>query len=534
MSSTLVKMMILAAALPLATAAAQVAPKPVPVPRVKAEEMRLQLDEMRPGLFEAAEIARVAAADAMAKIDVAAIASHAMDVARSAVHAAPALTAGDRFLEARPRAPWAQEDPADSLYRAAREALNRGEYRRAALAFNEVTRKYPRSRYAQDSAYWEAFARYRIGTTEELRLALRILDGKGDLPLDVEQMLRNSRGGSRDGGIDIPSLRTRVLGALAARGDAEAGRRLQAEAAQQGASCDREEISVRAEALNALAQMDAAAALPSVKKVLARRDECTVELRRRALYVVGRQAGTEAASIILDVARNDPDPGIRADAMRWLSRVSGDAAIPLLEEILRTAPEEQAQRAAVSALSSIDSDAARKAIRAVIERNDASERVRYDAIYSISRERDGRSASSEDLAYLRSLYTRLPTPRLREAVLGSISRVPSPDNEQFLLGIARNANEQPSLRAAALQRLGRMETVKVTDISKLYDVADTRGMREQILQALSQRNEAEAFDKIMEIARRDTDPRIRSYAVSLLGRSKHERARQLLKELIEQ
>jgi HEAT repeat protein len=325
-----------------------------------------------------------------------------------------------------------------------------------------------------------------------------------------------------------------VLGALAARGDSDAAKRLEGEAAQQGgASCDREEISVRAEALNALAQMDAAAAMPTVKKVLARRDECTVELRRRALYVVGRQAGSDAATVILDVARNDPDAGIRGDAMRWLSRVAGDAAIPQLEDLLKTATDESVQRGAVSALASIDSDAARRAIRAIIERNDASERVRYDAIYSLSREREGRAVSAEDMTYLRSLYGRMPTTRLKEAVLGSVSRTPSPDNEQFLLGIARNGNEQASRRAAALQRLGRMESVKVADIARLYDIADTRGMREQILQALSQRNEAEAFDKIMEIARKDTDPRIRSYAVSLLGRSKHERAKQLLKEIIE-
>ena len=509
----------------------------------KAADMRFELHELvTPKLADVAmEAAKVASAEAMVRVDAAGIARRAADVAAMAALEAPRLDnwtpskTGDRVLDARPRAPWAQEDPADSLYRVAREALNRGEYRRAAVAFNEVTKKYPRSRYAQDSAYWEAFARYRIGTTEELRVALRILDGKGDLPLDVEQMLREGRGSSRENAIDIPTLRTRVLGALAARGDSDAARRLQGEAAQQGTtSCDREEVSVRAEALNALAQMDAAAAMPTVKKVLARRDECTVELRRRALYVVGRQSGSEAAAIILDVAKNDPDAGIRGDAMRWLSRVSGDAAIPHLEELLRTASDEPTQRAAVSALATIDSDAARRAVRTIIERADANERVRYDAIMSLSRERDGRAASPEDLAYLRSLYAKMPTTRLREAVLGSVSRVPAAENEQFLLGIARNVNEPAPLRAAALQRLGRMETVKVADIARLYDIADTRGMREQILHALSQRNEAEAFDKIMEIARKDTDPRIRSYAVSLLGRSKHERAKQLLKEIIEQ
>src|SRR5207244_7766670 len=66
-----------------------------------------------------------------------------------------------------------------------------------------------------------------------------------------------------------------------------------------------------------------------------------------------------------------------------------------------------------------------------------------------------------------------------------------------------------SLRAAALQRLGRMQSVNVSDIAKLYDVADARSLRERILIALSQRKEPEAIDKMMDIARKDTDPQDR-------------------------
>ena len=46
---------------------------------------------------------------------------------------------------------------------------------------------------------------------------------------------------------------------------------------------------MRAEALNALAQIDPPEARPTLKKVLARRDECSVQLRRRAVYILGPQ-----------------------------------------------------------------------------------------------------------------------------------------------------------------------------------------------------------------------------------------------------
>src|SRR6185295_1688639 len=40
---------------------------------------------------------------------------------------------------------WSQSDPADSLYKLARQALNRREYRRAAQLFGDITQKFPNS-----------------------------------------------------------------------------------------------------------------------------------------------------------------------------------------------------------------------------------------------------------------------------------------------------------------------------------------------------------------------------------------------------
>jgi HEAT repeat protein len=483
----------------------------IDVERIKfqAEEMRqfanLDVDRLR---FQAEEMSRKAMLDLPLKMD---FSGSKMD---GFVHGS------DKLLDGRPRAPWAHEDPADSLYRAAREALNRGEYRRAAQLFNEVTKKFPKSEYALDCAYWEAFSRYRAGTTDDLRLALKILDER-------RAQLAELR---KESNVDVQALRARVQGALAARGDREAAAQLQSEAAQSN-SCDREEVSVRAEALSALGQMDLATAMPVVKKVLLRRDECTVELRRRALYLIGRHPSGDAVPIMLDVAKNDTDANIRGEAMSWLSRVAGDQAVPMLEDLLRTSTDERTQRSAIMALGSIDTERARRAVRAIIERNDAAERVRYDAIINLSREREGRSPSAEDMNYLRSLYGKLEAPRLREAVLTSISRVATPENEQFLLALARNQNESPSLRATALQRLGRMSSVGLDDIAKLYEVADSRSLREQILHALNQRKEPEAVDKMIEIARKDTDPQIRRTAISLLSRRDDPRAKKWLQEM---
>ncbi|MGH7477696.1 MAG: outer membrane protein assembly factor BamD, partial [Longimicrobiales bacterium] len=78
-------------------------------------------------------------------------------------------------------APWARQDPADSLYRAAREALNHGSFREAATLFAQISSRYPRSQYAGDALYFEAFSRYRVGGDENLRQALAALALQSEL-----------------------------------------------------------------------------------------------------------------------------------------------------------------------------------------------------------------------------------------------------------------------------------------------------------------------------------------------------------------
>ena len=49
---------------------------------------------------------------------------------------------------------------------------------------------------------------------------------------------------------------------------------------------DKEEIDVRVEALSALSQMDGETVVPILRRVLARRDECSAQLRRRDSQLV--------------------------------------------------------------------------------------------------------------------------------------------------------------------------------------------------------------------------------------------------------
>lgn len=447
-------------------------------------------------------------------------------------------------------APWIQGDPADSVYRIARDALNNGDYGRAARLFNELVSKYQKSQYQDAGMYYEALARYKIGTTDELHQASKILEPMiAKLPARTSTNDRDARVGEgfgvgrgqyattyvfngRSGFSDseVAALYARVNGALAQRGDREAAGKVEAIVAKTGgAACDQEDLSVRSEALNVLVQMDAATAMPAFKRVFDRKDECSSALRRNAVFMLGRRNDAESSNLLISVAKTDPNINVRTEAINYLGRLQGDAGMAALEDMLRSDQDERIQRAAVRALMSSDNVGARSKMRALIDRKDAPMNLRLEAINSFNSDR----ATNEDAAYLRGLYAKADNDRMKEAVLNSLSRMGGTENDQFVLNIAKNANESSQLRSSALSRLARSPTVTTADLGKMYDAADSYDVRSRIVQILGNRKDPESADKLIEIVRNSTDYRVRKEALGSIQRRNDPRAQQLFLDILD-
>jgi HEAT repeat protein len=175
------------------------------------------------------------------------------------------------------------------------------------------------------------------------------------------------------------------------------------------------------------------------------------------------------------------------------------------------------QNAAVRALMRSDNPKARTGMRALIDRRDASERQRIEAIQSFDRD----NSSPDDAAYLRSLYNRSnESERVKEAVISALSRMPSEENVAFLLNVAKNPNETSTLRSSALRRVTSRSTLTTDDLIKLYDATDSRSMRQSLVEALGQRSEQSATNKMLDIVRYSTDPEVRSSVIQILLRKK--------------
>jgi tetratricopeptide (TPR) repeat protein len=107
---------------------------------------------------------------------------------------------------------WAPADSADSLWRQGRNAISDEDWRLAQRLFSRIHDNFPKSAYAADSYYWEAFALSRRGGTDNTKDAVSLLE---------KQIARYANASSVKNG-DSKSLLTRLQGTLARNGDAGA------------------------------------------------------------------------------------------------------------------------------------------------------------------------------------------------------------------------------------------------------------------------------------------------------------------------
>ena len=401
--------------------------------------------------------------------------------------------------------PWIQEDPADSLYRSARDALNRREFERAAGLFSEIRGRYPRSGYVADSYYFQAFALQRLGGPQREQQALALLDQQRD---------RHPTAASRT---DADQLRQRLTTATTANGSGSA---------QQ--ACDPDDQELRASALSALISMEGERSLPLLRDILAGRDACSAPMRRQAVFLISRASGDEAVDVLLDLALRNPDPDreVREQAVFWLSRVQTDEAVSALESILVQSPDASVQEQAVFALSRQGSARAVQLLRTYAERDDAPRRVREQAIFWL-----GKDTENAGPAYLRELFGRLEERSLKEQVVHAIAQAGTAESQAWLMERARDTGEDVEVRKNALFWAGRAG-LSLDALRGLYDTMAEPELKEHLIFVISREDEPGSVDALMEIASEESDRRLREQAVFWLGRSDDPRAAEFLRRLV--
>jgi HEAT repeat protein len=405
--------------------------------------------------------------------------------------------------------------------------------------FQEVYTKHPRSSYAGDAYYWEAYALYRRGGNESLRRAAEVLQ--------VQQDKAPGASTRRD----AESLETRVLTALSEAGDEDAARRLEERTrritrarveapeppdapepqrpprrgvAGRRDRCDDDE---RSAVLDATLSMDASRAVPILKRVMAQQDAGSACLRRKAVFIISQKEHPETPRLLMDAVRSDPDVEVREQAVFWLSQVDLPEAVVALDSILRSSRDQAVQEKAIFALSQHNSRRAAQALRAFAARSDAPQSLRENAIFWLSQSND-----PENIPFLRNLFKQVRDQGSKDKIIFAISQKENPESQRWLLEIAGDRNETVQVRKQSLFWAGQMKG-SPQEFFNLYETFNDQEMKEHLIFIYSQNHSRAAVDKLMQIARTEPNPELRKKAVFWLGQSNDPRVPDFLGSLLD-
>lgn len=275
---------------------------------------------------------------------------------------------------------------------------------------------------------------------------------------------------------------------------------------------------------------------------LARDDARQEETRRQAIQWIGLLGDARVIPVLVAFARgggaqpagedlddNDGGPGkkgLATAAMAALSSLEDGAGVPALIDLARTGPS-GTRGAAVFWLGQTRDPRAYAALHGVIENGREDERIRAHAIFSLSHG----GAPAGEFAYLRRIYPRLTTDRLKESVLQGMGEDES-GGSAWLIGRARDSGEPLKLRKSALFWAGQGKHTPTKDLVAVYRGASEASLREHAIFVLSQRDDEASLDELMRIAREDGDRQMRSRALFWLGQKDDPRVVKMIGERV--
>jgi HEAT repeat protein len=275
---------------------------------------------------------------------------------------------------------------------------------------------------------------------------------------------------------------------------------------------------------------------------LARDPARTRDIRRESIHWMGllgdasvvptlvgfvRQAPASSADADDDDDEGPGEEGIGTAAVGALSFVQGHAGVPALIGLAR-AGEGWSRRSAVFWLGQSGDPRALAVLHTIIENPKETDAVRSRAIFSLSH---GDSIPPAEFAYLRNIYPRLASTKLKEAILMGMSEERA-SSGSWLLEKARDRSESMESREKAIFWAGQRRTTPTKDLADFYRTTSEAELREHAIFVLSQRDDEAALNELLRIARDDSDKRMRGKALFWLAQKDDPRVAKLISDRV--
>jgi HEAT repeat protein len=268
---------------------------------------------------------------------------------------------------------------------------------------------------------------------------------------------------------------------------------------------------------------------------IARNTDRSRELRRSALSWVVRRRGErgeltadEVSRTLVTIARDETEVRtVRDQALSSLARLESASSLDVLVAMTTGTTEAWLARRAVEMMASSGDPRAHDHLRSAAERPDLTEEARVAAINGLA----GSYATSKDAEYLRGLYARVTSDRLRDAIMSGIATIGGKASRDWIVGIARDPNAQIQQRKRAISLADRLG-LSAADLSLMYDAIEDGEVRATLIQQLASNGTRVAQDKLVLIAKNDPLVSNRRRAIQALGRFDDPRVKEALRELV--
>ena len=303
------------------------------------------------------------------------------------------------------------------------------------------------------------------------------------------------------------------------------------------------EIAIHPECEDALTQQEALTSLlrlevdvmPTVRETLNRDDDCSAHLRYLALNWLADEGTDEARELLMEVAGEHPDARTRRWALHGLYDYDAPEITELLLRVLRESGDAEVQEAAIYGLHRHPSETATEALVEFATDPDATPesmlRRRAAAVVA----EHGAAAS------LPAVFNRFGSDDVRLEFLEIVGvRAHGGESEvtDWLLPVVADSDYTERVRAKALQAWLKQRSLDLEMYEEVYGSLETAELRDQLLFALFERSRSGAenrdavVDKMIDLARKETDPEVRKRAIYWLGRTGSDRAAAFLMEIL--
>lgn len=273
--------------------------------------------------------------------------------------------------------------------------------------------------------------------------------------------------------------------------------------------------------------------LPTARGILERRDDCSGHLRHLVVHWLAGTDTDEARQLLLDVAREHPDPDTRQLAVTGLAYVMTPEAAEVLVNILREARDREMQDAAISGLYHHQTEEASQALIDFAADGSKPELQRQRAAVLVA------ERLSPEL--LQTVFGRFDDYSVQHAfleIVGARAEHGEHGVTSWLLPVIVDGEHPERVRAEALRAWARQPSLDLERVEETYNRLESAELRDQFLYALYQTIESDEenadaiIDKMIELAREETDPEVRRRVIYWLGRTGSDRAAAFLVEIL--